>query len=426
MSKGKFVEGSKIKIYYVPNAYQYKVKKSHDVIYLQHKKEKWGLPRFRVFADCIYNKENGEERFKGLLNIDGSICYGTFMFYNSPDAKSFVHNSKDASDEFFYDFLCVDSAEAKIGSCLVTAKKTEDGYLMRAKYEDDGYKAKDTTLVAVEGILPVENFDIHSPINTSLFSLLDKLEYAKVTLKNRDEFDGTVKLKTGIEKFRTPYGMNVFGKLNCELLNGTYKYHSTGDVFVGECQTIYYDSNGIHIPTRGTMKFANGDSITGDWLAGYNFDYDEWEQIYDESKGPTDIRNKAIALKQQKDEEAAKEQAAKEESKRQKEARRQYLISKYGNTYGEMLANSKVCIGMTKEMVNEVWPQGYFVVSQVVFSGKKAEQWVFSEDKFALHCAQTGDKGSMVAYMLVKQLGMPIPVPEEMLFVDGILQGLSQ
>ena len=85
-----------------------------------------------------------------------------------------------------------------------------------------------------------------------------------------------------------------------------------------------------------------------------------------------------------------------------------------------MLANSKVCIGMTKEMVNEVWPQGYFVVSQVVFSGKKAEQWVFSEDKFAL------DKGSLMAYMFVKQLGMPIPVPEEMLFVDGILQGLSQ
>lgn len=306
------------------------------------------------------------------------------------------------------------------------AKKTEAGYLMRAKYEDNDYEAKDTTIVAVEGILPMSDFKINTPINTSLFSLLDKLERAKVTLKNRDEFDGTVKLKTETKTFRTPYGMNVLGNLNCEFLNGTYKYHSTGDVFIGECQTIYYDSDGIHIPTRGTMKFANGDSITGDWLAGYTFDYKEWKKICDESNGPTDIRNKAIALKQQKDEEEAKKRAAAEENERQTEARRQYLISKYGNTYGEMLVRGKVCIGMTKEMVIEAWPEGYYVVSQVVFSGKKAEQWVFSEDKFALYCAQTGNKDNLMAYMLVKQLGLPTEFPKEMLFVDGVLKGLSQ
>ena len=413
MSKGKFVEGSKIKIYYVPNADQYQVKKSHDVIYLKYKKVKCPLSKFKVFADCIYYKENGEERFKGLLDLLHMTCYGTFRIYNNPHTKSLACSSKDAIGAFCYFPLSVDAANARVGSWGISATKTKDGYFMRAQNKNSGYDAKDTMPVAVEGILPKEDFDV-KVLDSSLIFLLNKLERAKIILKNNDEFDGTVKIKAG-----------NYGTLNCELLNGTYKYHSTGDVFVGDYQKIHLEDR-IHIPTRGTMKFANGDSITGDWLAGYNFDYDEWEQIYDESKGPTDIRNKAIALKQQKDEEAAKEQAAKEESERQKEARRQYLISKYGNTYGEMLANSKVCIGMTKEMVNEVWPQGYFVVSQVVFSGKKAEQWVFSEDKFALHCAQTGDKGSMVAYMLVKQLGMPIPVPEEMLFVDGILQGLSQ
>lgn len=60
------------------------------------------------------------------------------------------------------------------------------------------------------------------------------------------------------------------------------------------------------------MKFANGDSITGDWLAGYTFEHNEWGKIYVESDGPTDIRNKAVALKQQKDEEEAKERAVKE------------------------------------------------------------------------------------------------------------------
>lgn len=76
------------------------------------------------------------------------------------------------------------------------------------------------------------------------------------------------------------------------------------------------------------MKFADGDSITGDWLAGYTFEHNEWGKIYVESDGPTDIRNKAVALKQQKNEEEAKERAVKE---RQKEARKQCFISKYGN-----------------------------------------------------------------------------------------------
>lgn len=413
LSEGKFVEGSRIKFYRVPDAKSYRVKKSDDGIYLKRKKEKRSLSDFSVFADCIYYKENGEDCFKGFLDFDGSVCYGTFKLYNSPD-KSFVLNSKVPSTKLFYNILSVDSTEVKVGGWLISAKKTETGYLMRAKDDYSEYEAGNKEPMLIEGILPMEDFHVRE-IDDSMISFLDKLKRAKVILKNYDEFDGTVKIKT----------INV--SLYCNLLNGTYKYHKTGDVFIGKYQDIYYDSFGIHIPTRGTMKFANGDSITGDWLAGCTFDYKEWKKIYNESNGPTDIRNKAIALKQQKDEEEAKKRAvAEEESERQKEARRQYLISKYGNTYGEMLAKGKVCIGMTKEMVIEAWPEGYYVVSQVVFSGKKAEQWVFSEDKFALYCAQTGNKDNLMAYMLVKQLGLPTEFPKEMLFVDGVLKGLSQ
>ena len=219
MSKGKFVEGSRIKFYYVPTKYPYRMKKSDGEIYLKYKSDKKRLSDLEIFADCIYCSENEEECFKGSLNLNNSVCYGTFMFCNSLDAKSFVHNSKDSSDKFFYDILSVDSAEAWVGDWLVSAKKAENGYFMRAKDEKNGFEAKETTLVAVEGILPMEGFDIDTPKNTSLFSLLDKLEHAKVTLKKRDEFDGTVKLKTEIERFRTPYGMNIFGKINCEFVS---------------------------------------------------------------------------------------------------------------------------------------------------------------------------------------------------------------
>ena len=307
MSKGKFVEGSRIKFYRFSSAISYRVKKSGDEIYLKHGRDEKRLSDLKILIDCIYYKENEEDRFKGFLDCDGPFCYGTFKLYNSPDSKSFVHNSKDPSGKFFYDILSVDSTQAKIGSWLVSAKKTEAGYLMRAKNDYDRYIAKSKLPILVEGILPLEDFDIKSAIGIPLMTLMHKLKCAKVTLKSRDEFDGTVKLKRRIEGI-VKVGAAGEEELDCELLNGTYKYHLTGDVFVGEYQRIYHDPSGIHIPTRGTMKFANGDSITGDWLAGYTFDYDDWEKIFDESNGPTDIRNKAIALKQQKDEEEAKKQ----------------------------------------------------------------------------------------------------------------------
>ena len=421
MSKGKFVEGSRIKFYRVPDAYRYKVKKiGDDDIYLKRKRDIWLLSKFSIFADCIYYKENGEEYFKGVLRLDRSVYHGTFKFYNSLDATSFVHNSKDSSDKFFYHILSVDSAKTWVGDWFVSAERTEDGYFMRAKSKYDDYTAG-TAPVAVEGILPVEDFNVEE-INDSLIFFLDKLERAKIIKRNGDEFDGTVKIEMGND-----------WELNCKLLNGTYKYHETGDVFVGDYQEIYYDKDGIHVPTRGTTKFADGTSVTGDWLAGYNFYYGEWQEIYNKSNGPTDIRNNVIALKRQKDEEAAKERAKKEEERRRewqkeqrKRARRQYLINKYGYKYGSLLANGKICIGMTKEMVNEVWPRGCFVVSQLVLSGRRAEQWVFSEDKFALYCAQKEDKGSLIAYLFAKQLGMQTVFPEEMLFINGILRGLSQ
>ena len=385
MSKGKFVEGSRIKFYYVPTKYPYRVKKSDGEIYLKYKDDKKRLSDLEIFADCIYYSENGEECFKGSLNLNNSVCYGTFMFCNSLDAKSFVHNSKDSSDKFFYDILSVDSAEAWVGDWLVSAKKTENGYFMRAKDEDDGYKVKDTTLVAVEGILPMGDFDINSPINTSLFSLLDKLECAKVTLKNRDEFDGTVKLKTGIERFSTPYGMNVFGKINCELLNGTYKYHSTGDVFVGDYQRIYYGQNGIiHVPTNGIMKLANGEQFRGDsWLTQYP-NVKEFGRFFELGDGPSEIRRLAQEKQREFDKRKAEERAEElqrqweiQQRQREMQARRQHLINKYGYKYGQLLADDKVCLGMTKEMVSQIRDESKYSITKYIDElGTLVEIWI--------------------------------------------------
>lgn len=393
MSKGKFVEGSKIKIYYVPNADQYQVKKSHDVIYLKYKKVKCPLSKFKVFADCIYYKENGEERFKGLLDLLHMTCYGTFRIYNNPHTKSLACSSKDAIGAFCYFPLSVDAANARVGSWGISATKTKDGYFMRAQNKNSGYDAKDTMPVAVEGILPKEDFDV-KVLDSSLIFLLNKLERAKIILKNNDEFDGTVKIKAG-----------NYGTLNCELLNGTYKYHSTGDVFVGDYQRIYYDQNGIiHVPTNGVMILANGEQFKGDyWLTQYP-DVKEFGRFFEEGDGPSKIRRlaqeKQQELNKRKAEERAKKlQAQMERQQRQREiqARRQYLINEYGYKYGRLLADDKVCLGMTKEMVAQIRDESKYSITKYDLFGDLIETWT-SRSLFAKGYSYTFENGILTSY----------------------------
>lgn len=366
-SGDKFVEGSRIKLYYVPGARFYRVKKSGDEIYLKRKKEKWPLSKFRVFADCVYYKENKEDHFKGFFDLLHVTCYGTFRLYHNRNTKSFAHNAKDEHDTFYYYPLSVDSAKAKVGSWTISATKTTDGYLMRAQNEDNGYEAKDKTPIEVEGILPMEDFDVEV-LDNSLLSFLDKLKRAKVILKNYDEFDGTVKLKTETETYRTPYGVNLLGKINCEFLNGTYKYHSTGDVFEGKYQEIYYDSDGIHVPTEGIMELANGELYRGDaWLPSYP-DLRSFGRFFEDGDGPSEIRRLAQKKQQEFNKQKAEERAKKWEEELQRErkiqARRQYLINKYGSKYGRLLADDKVCLGMTKEMVCQVRDESNYSVTK--------------------------------------------------------------
>lgn len=388
MSKGKFVEDSKIKIYYVPGAYQYKVKKSHDVIYLKHKKVKFPLSKFRVFADCIYYKGYGEDRFRGLLRFNSSFCYGTFRIYNSLKAKSFVHNSKDPSGMFRYDILSIESMNAKLDNCLVSATKTGDGYFMQVKYENNGYEAKDTTLVSVEGILPMEDFDVKA-FDNSLIFLLNKLKRAKIIFRNKDEFDGTVKIKAG-----------NYGTLNYELLNGTYKYHSTGDVFVGDYQRIYYDQNGIHVPTNGIMKLANGEQFRGDsWLTQYP-DVREFGRFFEDGDGPSKICRLAQERQQELNEWKAKERAKelrRQQRQREIQARRQYLINEYGYKYGRLLADDKVCLGMTKEMVSQIRDESNYSITKYDLFGDLVETWT-CRSLFAKGSSYTFENGILTSY----------------------------
>jgi hypothetical protein len=87
--------------------------------------------------------------------------------------------------------------------------------------------------------------------------------------------------------------------------------------------------------------------------------------------------NDIIAEKQRTAEE---KQRLEEERQRQEELARlehnKLIMQKYGNKYGKLICDGKVCLNMTKEMCIEAWGEPLYVNSTIV-SGMVHEQWVY-------------------------------------------------
>lgn len=81
-------------------------------------------------------------------------------------------------------------------------------------------------------------------------------------------------------------------------------------------------------------------------------------------------RKRAIEEQQRLEEERQRE----EELARQE--RNKQLMQKYGQKYGSLICEGKVCLNMTKEMCIEAWGEPIYVNSTIV-KGLVAEQWVY-------------------------------------------------
>jgi len=87
--------------------------------------------------------------------------------------------------------------------------------------------------------------------------------------------------------------------------------------------------------------------------------------------------NNLVAEKQRTIEER---QRIEEEKRHQEEIARQErekrLIQKYGNQYGKLIFEGKVCLKMTKEMCTEAWGEPHYINSTII-DGLVCEQWVY-------------------------------------------------
>ena len=109
---------------------------------------------------------------------------------------------------------------------------------------------------------------------------------------------------------------------------------------------------------------------------------------------------RAYALKK-REEAILAEQKQREEAKKRKEKAelKKRLVAKYGSRYGTLLANGKIAVGMTEEMVCEVVIKGLYKISRTVRNGRTITLWYYDDREYSAFVAFTGyfDKRLLLA-----------------------------
>ena len=89
------------------------------------------------------------------------------------------------------------------------------------------------------------------------------------------------------------------------------------------------------------------------------------------------------------------------EDAKEKQVRRDSLCHKYGKEFGELLADNKIDLGMSKEMCQVVLDRRCFIVkSRMDDNGNRIEEWTFDLEKTILAVADTfEDKQTILMLM---------------------------
>ena len=207
----------------------------------------------------------------------------------------------------------------------------------------------------------------------------DNISHVKYTYKNGNVFIGEV----DIEK-----------KL---LTNGTYQY-ATGEVFEGNFGGKWF----CGIPIEGKMKFKDGTVYSLDFLEGINLTSNETKEI-EKMLSPTEKIELAINFDKDKQYKKLLDDAEKALDKNDYEEayqlylkaieikpkekkspeieniltriREQVLIATHGEHYGNLIIQKKLEIGMSQEIVHQIWNKSDFDVRTYEQSGKTVVIW---------------------------------------------------
>ncbi len=180
------------------------------------------------------------------------------------------------------------------------------------------------------------------PLGGSIESSQD----VKLNYKNGDVFIGSVQNGSSYSNQQDKYfpkeGEYTFASK--DKIKGSFEFDKP--VF-----GFYFDW--IYIPPQSETIFADGTTASGDWLEQYNLTKEETEQIKKgcSCQSPTEIRDIAVRIANQKQQKLEQERLAKEQVEK---ADKQPLVTKYGEYWGTLVYKGEYTLGMTKPMVMDI------------------------------------------------------------------------
>lgn len=249
------------------------------------------------------------------------------------------------------------------------------------------------------------NIEIAASIEAKkgLFSALENWDdkyndvaYLRFTLKNETSGDELYWIhRTDLkyhEMFLVPYFEKMQKTYKGQNVVPTAKMESLADINTGEPVNIQpkevwqcYEVTFVNLKDKRFIRpclFLEKDGSRV-MIEFDDFTERKWGVLSEEDH----IRRPAFILERDYDEIVAERKRTAEEKQRLEEERsrleeqarverNKQIMQKYGNKYGKMICEGKVCLNMTKEMCIEAWGEPLYVNSTIV-SGLVHEQWVY-------------------------------------------------
>ncbi len=150
--------------------------------------------------------------------------------------------------------------------------------------------------------------------------------------------------------------------------------------------------------------------------------------ILKERQQKDDAEKREEELRQEKERKLEQEARLKKKREQQAKAeqRRKLLIRKYGQKWGELLAQGKIELGMTKQMCQEVVNIKFYDISKSNYFGRTVETWMYNQDKVEM--SAEGFLGMALLKGFADAFGLPTPPVVQytyLVFSDGELTSIQ-
>ncbi|RUT73307.1 hypothetical protein [Ancylomarina longa] len=376
-----------------------------------------------ILSGRYYHDEHGNSYIEGINTkrnySDNSRTQGIFRVSNTKNELRITTNKKEAYKLIFLleDLTYYQNNKYYYGNysnfgTLVLQKLPNDKYSLIIKYEG----------CVLETVLPYSKDNNVIEVNLDYNKVILNSQQVKLTFNNGDIFIGEVKRRSKLPAYchyNIPYAPD----------SGEYKYAS-GEISTGvfECNNYF---NRFYLE-EGVTVFLDGTKCKGDWLFDQNLTSSEQERIYSKDRSPTEMKNMAKSIIEEKEKKLQEEKAAQEQEERQKlqqqELRRRQLIEKYGEYYGNKICAGELALGMSQEMVNEYWPKKYFNISNINRNYNNTVIWKFDKKKMQREIIKEGketekEDGALALLLMLnfsEQLG-GLDVPKMLVFKNNKL-----